>query len=215
MNTNEFKMYASLLTPQPSDVDIVASWLADRETEQRAKKSKITTTKQDNELLSKVCGPYDPQIATGQIRILSKQYTADPDTIPYVAIVDEWSAGFWLVIPFSPYKTPAVPGEMATGMNMHGLNVLQAWNSRTAPDCLLQKSFQLDTTLSENVRRDALALFRHELGGIAVPNSFKAQRGAPIVVAADPRREYLKEEIRRLDPLTAAALAYVEGDEEE
>lgn len=210
---NEFRTYASLLAAQQSDVDIVAAWMADREMEQRARESKVTATRQDNELLSKACGPYDPQIAKGQIRILSKQYTTDPDTIPYVAVVDEWDIGFWLIIPFSPYKTPAVPGEMVTGMDVYGLNVLQVWNGRTMQDFLLQKSF-LFGTLPEDVRMDALALFRHELGGVALPDSFKAQRGTPIVVSSDPRREYLAESIERLQPLTDAVVTEFEREDD-
>ena len=215
----KFSVYASLLAATPADGEKLAAWLAERAAEQVAARETASIsvqTIQDNRRLASFCGPYDEQIANGQIRILSKRYTEEPHTIPYVAVLDQWEEGIWLVLPFSPYQTPATPGEMATGIGLRGLNVLQAWNGRTVQDALLKKSF-LFGNLPEKVREDALALFRHELGGVELPDTFHAERGGQIFLEDDPRLEYLDEAVSRLVPLSTAVLEFEEavaGEEE-
>lgn len=205
----DFSVYASLLSSTPSDARNIASWLADREAARDAMKMNVEETVQDSTLMATASGEYDENIAVAQIRILSKQYTAEPDVIPYIAVVDKWDDDMWLVLPFSPYKTPATPGEMETGIDAYGLHVLQAWNGRTVQEAILKKSY-LFGELSENVRNDALALFRHEFGGVSLPSDFSARRGCPIVEAADPRREYLHECIERFNPLANAVIEMAE-----
>jgi hypothetical protein len=73
----------------------------------------------------------------------------------------------------------------------------------------LKKSY-LFGELSEKVRKEALALFRYEFGGVPLPSDFSARRGCPIVEAADPRREYLDECIKRLEPLAEAVIEMAE-----
>ena len=205
----DFSVYASLLSSTPSDAKSIASWLADREAARDAMKMNVEETVQDSTLMATASSEYDENIAVAQIRILSKQYTAEPDVIPYIAVVDKWDDDMWLIVPFSPCKTPATPGEMETGLDAYGLHVLQAWNGRTVQDAILKKSY-LFGELSEKVRNDALALFRHEFGGVSLPSDFSARRGCPIVEAADPRREYLAECIKRLEPLAVTVVEMAE-----
>ena len=206
---NNFNVYASLLSSTPSDVKNIASWLADREVARDAMKMNVEETVQDSTLMATASGEYDENIAVAQIRILSKQYTAEPDVIPYIAVVDKWDDDMWLIVPFSPYKTPATLGEMETGLDTYGLHVLQAWNGRTVQDEILKKSY-LFGELPEKVRKEALALFRYEFGGVPLPSDFSARRGCSIVEAADPRREYLAECIERLNPLSEAVIEMAE-----
>ena len=205
----DFSVYASLLSSTPSDAKSIASWLADREAARDAMKMNVEETVQDSALMATASDEYDENIAVAQIRILSKQYTAEPDVIPYIAVVDKWDDDMWLIVPFSPYKTPATPGEMETGLDAYGLHVLQAWNGRTVQEEILKKSY-LFGELTEKVRNDALTLFRHEFGGVSLPSDFSARRGSPIVEAADPRREYLNECIKRLNPLAEAVIEMAE-----
>ena len=205
----DFSVYASLLSSTPSDAKSIASWLADREAARDVMKMNVDETTQDSTLMATASDEYDENIAISQIRILSKQYTTEPDVIPYIAVVDKWDDDIWLVLPFSPYKTPATPGEMETGIDAYGLHVLQAWNGRTVQEEILKKSY-LFGELSEKLRTDALALFRHELGGVPLPSDFSPRRGSQIVVAADPRREYLDECVKRLNPLAKAVIEMVE-----
>ncbi len=206
---NDFSVFASLLSSTPDDAVNIASWLADREAARDAMKMNVDETIQDSTLMATGSGEYDENIAVAQIRILSKQYTTEPDVIPYVAVVDKWDEDMWLIVPFSPYKTPATPGEMATGIDAYGLHVLQAWNGRTVQDSILRKSY-LFGTLPEKIRNEALFLFRHELGGTPLPDDFTAKRGNPIVEASDPRREYQAESIERLTPLAKAVIELAE-----
>lgn len=205
----DFSVYASLLSSTPSDAKSIASWLADREATRDVMKMNVEETVQDSARMATASGEYDENIAVAQIRILSKQYTAEPDVIPYIAVVDKWDDDMWLIVPFSPYKTPATPGEMETGLDVYGLHVLQAWNGRTVQEAILKKSY-LFGELSEKIRNDALALFRHEFGGVSLPSDFSARRGSPIIEAADPRREYLNECIKRLEPLADAVIEMAE-----
>ena len=205
----DFSVYASLLSSTPSDAKSIASWLADREAARDVMKMNVEETVQDRAVMSVASGEYDENIAIAQIRILSKRYTTEPDVIPYVAVVDKWEDDMWLIVPFSPYNTPATPGEMETGLDTYGLHVLQAWNGRTVQEAILKKSY-LFGELSEMVRKDALALFRHEFGGVSLPSDFSARIGSPIVEAEDPRREYLDECIKRLNPLAKAVIEMAE-----
>lgn len=206
----DFKSYASLLSAEPTDADGIASWLADREAEKASKTMVVDETVQDSESVSAEAESFNVSLAISQIRILSKRYTTEPDIIPFVAVIDKWDDEMWLIVPFSPYRTPATPGEMATGLDVHSLHVLQAWNGRTAQEEILKRSY-LVGALPEDVRMDALRLFRHQLFGTPLPEEFAARRGAPIVEAADPRRDYLAESVARLQPLTNAVLELAEG----
>ena len=210
--SNKYNVFASLLSAKPEDAGMIAAWMADREAEKDVMDMEVVTCRYDATRLNEIRGDYDGNISVGDVRILSKQFTSEPDIIPYVAVLEEWEKGVWLIVPFSHYATPATPGEMSTGIDMHGLRVLQAWNGRTVQTSILKKSFLFDR-LSDKVREDALALFRHEMGGVSLPKSFSAKRGIPIVNEADPRREYISESIERLQPLAEAVLKEAESRE--
>lgn len=205
-----FNVYASLLSATPDDASNVASWLADREAAKEAEKMVVDETVQDSVCMSSESVWYDKTIGISQIRILSKRYTTDPDVIPYVAVIDKWDDDMWLIVPFSPYKTPATPGEMATGLDVHGLHVLQPWNGRTVQESILKRSY-LFGTLPDEVRTNTLLLFQNQLLGNPLPAGFTARRGTPIVEAADPRREYLEECMARFQPLSQAVMELAEG----
>ena len=212
--SSKYSTYASLCTETPSDAAAFDRWLDERindkelraEALKEASQTDADLPAQDYRRLAMASGKYDGDIQPGQIRILSKRFTADPDVIPYVVVLERWSEGMWLVAPFSQYATPAIPGEMESGINAHGQRVIQAWNGRTIQDRLLEKSF-LCGKMEESTREQVMALFRHEFGGTDLPGSFSARRGPSITMAADPRREYVAETISRLRPLSTAVKA--------
>ena len=201
-------LYTTLLTDNPHDAEMLDAWLDERAASMDTIElpGEIVSARQDNRRLAEAVGEYDGNIVPGQIRILSKRFTADPDVIPYVAVLEQWYEGMWLVAPFSQYSYPATPGEMATGIRHVGLHVMQAWNARTMQESLLAKSY-LFGELSDDVRQDCLSLFRHEMGGRGLPENFKALRGGAITMEADPRRDYIAETIARLQPLSTAVKA--------
>ena len=207
---NDFRVFASILSATPDDVENLASWLADREMKKDMMKTNVDDTKQDNARLSVELSGYDENIAVSQIRILSKQYTNNVDVVPYVAVLEKWDEDMWLIVPFSPYKVPATEGEMLTGSETYGLQVIQAWNGRTVQDSILKKSF-LFGELDSKVCNEALMLFRHEFAGVELPGNFSAQRGSPILEEADPRRDYIDENIDRFQPLSDEVIKVAES----
>ncbi|MBR4170795.1 MAG: hypothetical protein IKR48_04005 [Kiritimatiellae bacterium] len=206
----ENSLYASLLSDTPEDAIMLDAWLdertADLERTMDNLPEEIKSVRQNNRRLACSVGSFDKEIAPGQIRILSKRFTTDPDVIPYVAVLEEWHEGMWLVIPFSQYSYPATPGEMTTGLRHLGLRVMQVWNARTMQEPLLAKSF-LFGELPDSVCQDGLSLFRHEMGGVDLPEGFDSLRGCAITMEADPRRDYVAETIARLCPLSTAVKA--------
>lgn len=203
-------VFSTLLAGNASDASLLDAWLDERGSERTLEQiplpKEIVNARQDNARLLADAGDYDRAVAPGQIRILSKRFTADPDCIPYVAVLEEWDDDLWLVAPFSSYTYPATPGEMATRIRTLGLRVLQIWNARTVQTKLLEKSF-LFGTLDGHVRQNAADLFRHEFSGKELPSTFDALTGPAVIYDADPRRDYLDECIGRLRPLSTAVKA--------
>ena len=201
---------ASLLTETPDEAELLDLWLDERDAEAAVEQvelpPEIASATQDDRLLAAAAGDYDGDLAPGQIRILSKRFTLEPDVVPYVAVLEKWEDDLWLIAPFSPYGTPATPQEMATGIALCGLGVIQAWNGRTVHARLLEKSF-LFGMLADRVVEEAKALFRNALAGTELPEGFTALRGPAIHVDADPRCDYVSESVRRLAPLSTAVKA--------
>ena len=204
----EKNVYASLLTDTSAGAEMLAEWLDEREAEQdvREMSSEDAPGNVDRRALAAACGEYSPDIAPGQIRILSKRYVADPLIVPFVAVVEKSGDDAWLVVPFSQYSTPAMPGEMDSGDGLIGRRVLQAWNAREVQRQLLEKSF-LCGELNTDVTREAAALSRNQLVGTELPEDFSARRGPAVFYEADPRRDYEAETIRRFQPLALAVKA--------
>ena len=206
----ETSLYAKLLADTSADAELIDAWLDERENDEDqaavelpAELSGVTC---DADRLAASSNGYHPEIAPGQLRILSKRFINERGQIPYVLVLERWEDDMWLVAPFSPYTFPATPGEMVTHMRHRGLRVVQAWNARTVHDVLLKKSF-LAGEATENVRAAALALFRNQIAGCDLPSDFPFLCGPAVKQDADPRRDYLQESIDFLKPLSAAVRA--------
>lgn len=204
--------YATLFTSTEDGALLFDKWLCERELHRdmlhldAAEESVCVDAKK----LDHARGDYDGNIATGQVRILSRRFTDTPELVPFIVVLEKWeerdSDDMWLVAPFSPYSTPATPGEMASGVNLLWREVVQAWNARTVHGSLLKKSY-LCGALGESAVRDACALFRNQFAGTALPSGFSALRGPDVLLEADPRRDYVAESIARLRPLSTAVRA--------
>ncbi len=201
-------LFSRFLSDTDADAEWLDAWLAERDADLslRSLSDDPLPFTVDAERLAAATAPFDGTVEPGQIRILSPEFVSGDGAIPYVAVLDRWMEDMWLVAPFSPYSTPATPGEMASGVRFAGRRVLQCWNARTAHESLVAQS-RVVGILGESVRKDALALFRHVASGIALPDSFKVLVGPPVLSKADPRRKYLAESAARYAPLTAAARA--------
>lgn len=209
MNTS---LLSRILTDDEKDAVLLDRWRAERAAEKAlatawendAPRTPPATV--DIERLAAAVDPYDSALEPGQIRILAPELTADPGNIPYVAVLESWEPGIWLVAPFSPYSTPATEGEMSTGLSPVGQRVLQCWNARTAAESVIARS-RVAGTLPRGVLEDARALFRHAMSGAPLPESFSSVVGPPVLSEADPRREHFVESAVRYEPITAATRA--------
>lgn len=199
--------FSIMLTDDENEAAILDAWLRERDLDVylRSQCDDPLPFSVDTDRLKKAAAPHDKNVASGQIRVLSPNLISGNGSMPYIAVLDRWMEDIWLVAPFSPYSTPALTTEMTTGIPLAGQEVLQCWNARTAHESLIGRSYVMGS-LDEIVRKDAIALFRHAMAGVALPSGFSAKVGVPIRAKADPRREYLAESMARYAPLTEAAL---------
>lgn len=204
--------YATLFTSTEDEAILFDKWFCERELhrDMRHLDAAEEPVRVDAKRLEQARGDYDGNIAAGQVRILSRRFTDTPEVVPFIVVLEKWeerdSDDMWLVAPFSPYSTPATPGEMASGTNLLWREVVQAWNARTVHGSLLKMSY-LCGTLGKSAVRDACALFRNQFAGTALPSDFSALRGPDVILEADPRRDYVAESIARLCPLSTAVRA--------
>ncbi len=149
--------------------------------------------------------PFDGNIATGQVRM---QWGAEKPT--YVLIARKWGSAAWLVIPFSPYSSPATDTElkMQTDGGL-GLRVLQLWNAFTLLGETLERSWLVHTLPAEETR-DALTAWRWSVGVGELTEDQLSRTGLPITNRHDARVEYRREEIDKFAELLAEDLALME-----
>ncbi len=200
-------LFSRIFTDNADDAEKLDNWIAEREIDiaLRGHNDDPLPFTVDADRLANAASSHDDLIEPGQIRILSADFVSDGIATPYIAVLDRWMEDIWLVVPLSPYDTPATDGEMATGIPLAGQRILQCWNARTAHESLVGKSYVMGA-LEEKVRCDALALFRYVSAGVELPAGFSSLVGPPILSKADPRREYIAESVARYAPLTDAAI---------
>lgn len=137
--------------------------------------------------------PFDPNLAAGQIRLLS-----NTDRITYVALLKRWEQDSFVVMPFSNFNYPATDEEFRVSFDGGlFLRVMQAWNTRTVADDMLKQSWLVGTMPQKDID-DAWHMWEHTLGG-KVPESGLWQRtGVPIYKEGDPRLEYKGHELANM-----------------
>lgn len=152
--------------------------------------------------------PYDTQLQSGQIRLLSQL-----DRITYIVLLRRWEEDSFLTMTFSHYDFPATDVEFKPEFDggMY-LNVLQVWNTRTLQDETLEKSWLIGN-LPEADCTDALAFWEHLITGRALSDNLLEKTGLPITDADDPRIQYIQDELAAFEQLDNAELASQnEGD---
>ena len=152
-----------------------------------------------------VARPDLEELLPGQIRLL-----AQPEELVWVLTLRAWGGGAWLVVPFSPFSSPATDEEYRLGGGRtEYLDVLQFWNTRTVNALFLRRSWLVDTLTPEEMRR-AEILFDCSLTGADVPDDLLAHTGLPIVSADDPRLDYKSESLARFTGLDGVDLQLAE-----
>ena len=134
--------------------------------------------------------PFDPELHSGQIRIL-----ADVERLTYVVLLHKCGDDAFVTTAFSHYDFPATDEEMAlehrAGLY---LKVLQIWNTRTLHSETLKRSW-LCGMLSDAACKDAWDFRLSLTSGKELPKHLLAKSGLPIRDTDDPRVEYMREEM--------------------
>ena len=132
-------------------------------------------------------------VREGQIRLFHPFTDVTAANLRYLAVLRKGDKGGWLTAPFSRFDTPAVPGELKTGRNVHALRTLCVWNARALPLATLVRSWIVDRLTPRQVAH-ALAIHAFLAEGKVLSASLLRRTGPPLVHPLDPRFEYLDEE---------------------
>lgn len=154
----------------------------------------------------------DTEFAPGDVRLLNPTLPGGADRLFYILIVRPEGDGHWLCMPFSPYSTPAIPGEVATGLDDPGMRVVSPWNAAALPEAVIAASWRAGRAPDSVLNSCIVA---HEAGPRSwrfVPRWSEA-RGPRVVHPLDPRHDYMAEERRIMAGLSGYGSAgTVEGD---
>lgn len=157
--------------------------------------------------------PYDsPDFIPGDIRLLDPWLVRGTTRPLLFAVLREWMDGLWLIAPFSRFPVPATVGEWMTGFeSSEELAVLSLWNAHTVPYDVLRKSWFV-ARLNNSQLANAWSVFQHVATGKPISDDqIKSQIGVPLNHPADPRHDYLTEEVAMMSPLALAAEQYVDA----
>lgn len=166
-----------------------------------------TITEEQLAKLKTLVNPFDTNVQTGEIRLLSSAVVPDSKRPYYAAIIKQWDDDVMLIAPYAPFTVPATTGELKTGRKHFSLATLELWNARTVPTVFLRKSWLVDK-LTEGETDDAFAVFAHASTGNELPEKLADRIGLPIVNPKDPRIEYQRLETELLTPLLEKSLEY-------
>ena len=85
-------LFSRILSGNDADAALLDAWLAERDADLSLREvpDAEPSFTVDVERLRAAAASYDADVRPGQIRILSPQFVADADAIPYVAVLDRW-----------------------------------------------------------------------------------------------------------------------------
>jgi hypothetical protein len=132
--------------------------------------------------------PFDGSalLKPGEIRLLSAELTRSEQPL-YLAILDD--AENPLVVPFSPFHTPATPYELSVGFG-----VLSVWHGARVERRILARAWTVkEAFLTELEVHDALEILEAYRTHAMPASKYEGRVGARMSrYSADPRREYLR-----------------------
>lgn len=147
----------------------------------------------------------------GDARLLAPRPGAASNIRPvYVAVLADREQVGLLVVPFSRFALPAVPGEWSTGLRAPALRVLCLWAAKWVESTALGDSWRA-CRLPARFIRQAMEVRRHVDHGTPLHSVSARSLGPPLLHPLDPRRLYLAEEAGVLDQLAAAPGGYSNG----
>jgi hypothetical protein len=137
----------------------------------------------------------------GEIRLLSSSLTRSEQPV-YLAILDD--AENPLIVPFSPFHTPATPYEILVSFG-----VLSVWHAARVDRGVLASAWTVKKArLSELEVQDALEVLESYSTHTMPASKFKGRMGARMSrYSADPRRDYLRAIETVLGPVETVRVA--------
>ncbi|MBQ8753669.1 MAG: hypothetical protein IJZ19_01420 [Lentisphaeria bacterium] len=158
----------------------------------------IETDAAFREKASQLVSPFNLNIQTGQIRLLSQT-----DKLTY-AVVLPWSWSHSLIVPFSHCANPATDGELYSDGEERGLfqQVFQVWNARTINRAILARSWVMGEVSQADLERLNKMLQHNWLDG-ELPEDIRNMTGVPLLEGYDIRRKFLQEELDNFAALDA------------
>ena len=136
---------------------------------------------QSDKIIASREAPFDVPVKAGEIRVFAQ--TEDP--MVGLVLTDVTSEDY-LVVPISSFTVPATEQELLIGKRVY-----QLWNTITAPNTFVSKSWIVDTLSPEDVKDIARAVSA-VLSRKALPPDLTKLTGLPIVKMNDPRLDYEK-----------------------
>lgn len=144
--------------------------------------------------------------AAGQVRLLSPELTGLEHPPLPVAILSSPTRGTCVVVPFSRFAEPALPGELALERDTAPLRVLCVWNHRTLSVAAVALSWVVDA-LQPPELADAQALLSHVQTEATLPSALRTRTGPPLLHPDDPRVTYRLRARLQMDDLQRRAVA--------
>jgi len=135
----------------------------------------------------------------GQVRLLWPGCMDMERTRPvYVAVFRQTGGTSWMVVPFSRFANPAIPGELRTRLRVLPLRVLCVWNARDMTQEALARTW-LCRRIAAALVTGGLTVWRHVSEGAALDRDLIPRVGPPLEHPLDPRHAYIQEERELLD----------------
>ena len=151
--------------------------------------------------------PFHRVIRPADIRLLSPALSPLTRSRPvHVLVLENHAPEYSIVVPFSRFATPALPGELALETDIPALRVVCAWNRCRVCTTVLQASWHITT-----LPADAFAECRElsaAANGTPTPARLLDRVGPPLTHPLDPRHRYIDGETglcQALELLTEAA----------
>ena len=139
-------------------------------------------------------GPGDAEPEPGAIRLMHPTVPGMGSRLYYLAVLRREASRGWLCTPFSPYSTPASPGEVASGIDEPGLRVISLWNARTISDEVIAQSWP-SGRLPDELRSRCEALLEDPPHSWLLAARRWETQGPRVVHSLDPRHDYMAEEL--------------------
>lgn len=191
-------------TPSPAnrEAERLLAWLREWEIEQVLRDAPDTPLPEPRHAAQPARAvPEDRPPEPGQVRLLAPVFPETSVAPIFLMILRDEDNGLFLAAPYSPFATPAIPGELAFAEQAPALTVLCLWNAALLPVALLDDASWFVETVSAAIRDAGLRVWQALMDGNPPPDGLRSAIGPRLVHPEDPRHTYLREQRLRMDAI--------------